>query len=308
LPRSRRAKLQRIIDRHLVELIPIYVDHDPRRLPYSYFLDVSVLRGDYSALLQPDLLTWHLKTSEYSRDLSARHGRRLIRRVFPIPRRTYLDQEIRLIKYNLHFQLALGFELLVMIVDPDFLPEDEFGTDNFVLAKRGVRITSVRPYDEQVPPDIVVTPGSDSEVSDLYLYLESLNKEDRARRLAYNERTFTAYRLSDLKRRYGWLLYALQSGRCALSGQSLDLADWDVDHIFPQGMGGNNSLVNLQAARHIPNVQKGARIEDPTYCLSPEELLRYGLSTTYHRRLSDRHLVGIPLGPDAIDYLNIRSL
>lgn len=308
MPRQRRAKIQQIIDQYSVELIAVYGDYDPRRLPYSYFLDVSVLRGAYSALLSPDMLRWHLTTSGFSKDLSVKHGRRLIRRIFPITRRDYTDEEIRLIKYNLHFQLALGLEILVMFVEPDFLPESQFGTDNFALVKGRVLITSLRPYDAQVSAETVVTPGSDSEVSDLYIHLESLNKGDRANRLSYNDQTFSSYELSDLKKRYGWFLYTLQSGRCALSGQSLDLAIWDVDHIFPRGMGGNNSLVNLQAARHAPNVLKGARIEDPRYGLSPEELYRHDLRTTYHRRLSDRTVVGIPLGPDALNYLNTRLL
>jgi len=254
------------------------------------------------------MLTWHLTTSRFSKDLSVKHGRRLIRRIFPIRRGEYTDDEIRLIKYNLHFQLALGLEILVMFVDPDFLPESQFGSDNLALVKGRVRITATRPYDAEVPAEIVVTPGSDSEVSDLYLHLEGMKKEGRAIGLSYNDRSFTTFERSDLKKRYGWFLYTLQSGRCALSGEKLDLGTWDVDHIFPLRMGGNNTLVNLQAARHGPNRRKGARIEDFKYGLSPLDLSRNNLTTTYHRRLSDRTLVGIPLGPDALHHLDAKLL
>ncbi|HWN09704.1 MAG TPA: HNH endonuclease signature motif containing protein [Pyrinomonadaceae bacterium] len=300
--------MQRILDRHLVELIPIYDDHNPRRLPYSYFLDVSVFRRNYSALLSREMLTWHLTTSRFSKDLSVKHGRRLIRRVLPIARREYTEEEIRLIKYNLHFQLGLGLEILVMFVDENFLPESQFGSDNLALVKGRVRITSSRPYDTDAPADIVVTPGSDSEVGDLYLHLESLNAGDKAIGLSYNDQTFTGFNLSGLKKRYGSFLYTLQSGCCGLTGESLDVAPWDVDHVIPIAMGGNNSLVNLQAARHASNVSKGARIEDFRYALSPLELAKHRLTTTYHRRLSDRTLMGAPLGPDALHHLDPKSL
>lgn len=305
---SNQSKLERILNRHLVVLIPIYSDHDPRRPPYTYFLDVSLFRREYAALLSTEMLTWHLQTSRFSQELSTKHGRRLIRRIVPIARQDYSEDEIRLIKYSLHFQLALGIEVLVMFVDPDFLPESEFGTDNLVLVKSRVLISSPRPYDPQQPEELVITPGTRSDVADLYLYLESLKKGGEVCSIRYNEATFTAYDVSDLKRRYGWLLYSIQSGRCALSVQSLDLAEWDVDHIFPRAMGGNNSLVNLQAGRRMANIEKGARIQDLRYALSPQELLKQGLKTTFHRRLSDRKLVGIPLGPDSLHYLDPKVL
>lgn len=152
--KPKQTKLQRIINQHLVELIPIYSDPKPRRPPYSYFLDASVLRRAYSALLSPDMLTWHLTTSRFSRDMARKHGRELMRRVVPIARCDYTDEEIRLIKYQLHFQLVLGLEVVVMFVDPDFLPETEFGTDNFVLVKDRIRITASRPYDADVPAEL----------------------------------------------------------------------------------------------------------------------------------------------------------
>lgn len=302
------VKLQRIVDKYLVELLAVYSDNSQRRQPYSYFLDVSVLRGDYAALLSEHMLTWHLTTARFSKVFSNKYGRRLIRRVFPIAVRDYSEEEIRLIKYNLHFQLTLGLEIVVMFVDHDFIPESEFGTDNLALVKSRVLITSSTPYDPQVPTTLIITEGSDSRATDLYLHLESVSKGERACMLKYNNATFTAFKVSDLKCHYGWLLYMLQSGRCGLSGQNLDLVPWDIDHIIPSSMGGNNSLVNLQAARHKPNVEKGATMEHLGYALSPDELLRYQLSTTFHRRLSDRRLVGIPLGPESLHSLNPKLL
>lgn len=93
-----QGKLERIIDLHLLELLTVYNDHSPRRIPYSYLLDVSILRDANSALLSEDMLTWHLNAARFSKVYSAKHGKRLIRRILPIAMREYSEEEIRHIR------------------------------------------------------------------------------------------------------------------------------------------------------------------------------------------------------------------
>lgn len=80
---------------------------------------------------------------------------------------------------------------------------------------------------------------------------------------------------------------------------------WEVDHIIPSGeIGGNNSLINLQATTHYANFKKGTLITDSQYCFNDNDFIKYNLDQIYHIRLSDRMLINIPVGWEALSFLN----
>lgn len=54
-------------------------------------------------------------------------------------------------------------------------------------------------------------------------------------------------------------LWLKATGRCALCGEPVNLADVSVDHIVPLSRGGEHSHANTQATHLVCNVRKGAR-------------------------------------------------
>jgi len=291
------GKVTAVITRYVTELLPAFSDDSKHALPWTFFLDSSNAYGRFTDLLSKSMLSWHVQTSALNDEFRRRIGKSVIRRVNPVVQRDYSNDDLKLLKYNLHFQLALGVEVHLVLVDSSRFPERYFGVDNLALIARRKLITDHHPYDPSVPSELRVDPWSSSSVQDLYSAIENIGRKFQLLKLHYDNSAFTCSR-RDLKRKYGELLYALQNGRCALSGEPL-VGDWHVDHIFPLEKGGNNTLINLQAANALPNTLKGSTISDSAYCFAQEELVAAGLGATYHRRLSDRRLVGVPIGLDA---------
>jgi hypothetical protein len=240
---STDAKLVEVTGRYLSQLLPIYCAHKKHHSPRTFFVDASLLRGNQNGLLSSAMLAWHIETAQFNHEYWSVHGRRLICRIVPLLKRLYSAGEIEKIKYNIHFQLTLGLEVLVIFLPDDTLLEKEFGIDNLAIVKKALLITDAMPYDPTVTIQISVKPWSDSGVEDLYYQIDHIEHCYESYLLRYNSTTFTSYR-ENLRRSFGEFLFSLQSGRCAISQEVIHNGAWDVDHIFPIGLGGNNSLVN----------------------------------------------------------------
>jgi hypothetical protein len=291
------AKVTTVTERYLAELLPAFSDDSKHSLPWTFFLDCGNARCRFVDLLSESMFPWHVQTSRLNERIRKRIGRSPIRRVNPVVQQDYSPDDLKLLKYNLHFQLALGIEVYLLVVGSSSAAEAYFGVDNFAIVARRELITDHHPYDPAVPSELRVEPWTNSSVRDFYTEIEDIGHRYQLVKLHYNDSAFTCSR-RDLKSTYGDLLYVLQNGRCALSGEPL-AGDWHVDHIVPIEKGGNNTLINLQAANARANIIKGAAITDSAYCFSTPALAAIGLNATYHRRLTDRRLVGVHVGLSA---------
>ena len=293
-------KLHRIIQDHLAALRPFGRDSFGKSATYIYFIDASLLSGDYANLFKLPMISWHIETAHWNRRRFRTQRRRYIRRLVPILDREYSIEEQTLLKFALNIQLALGSEVLVYFVDDDRFLENMFNVDNMVVVKRGISLEVHLPYDSKVPYELDIDSSAEN-VSDKFQILEDLSKDnENAYILKYDQHTFTCNRTKRLSKKYSDFLYRLQSGRCTISQEKLLESGMHVDHIFPRGMGGNNSLTNLQLVNGAENVSKGEKITHPRWCLDENTMARHGFTSIIHQRFNDRTLTAISLGPEAL--------
>jgi len=298
------ARLRLMTLGHLQAILPAFDGSPTRRIPHTYFADTSLYEGKFTRILHPQLEHWHSIISQLGIEQYRRRGRRAFRRVVPLEDRNYTDQEQRLIKHCINFQLSLGMEVqLVFTTDPEFLAHNVDSANLSLVA--GFRLVRSPEFWDPAAPSKVDIVANQRVISDLHASFRDLERQPTTFRLWYDKDTFTNARLNNLKAKYGAFLYALQQGRCARTGACLGRSDWDVDHITPRKFGGNNSLINLQAVAHEQNVIDAAQIKDLRYGMKPEELIDH-LAFDIHRKLSDRTLVGVALGKiNALDYRNL---
>jgi hypothetical protein len=289
---------------HLRAIHPAFDGATLRTVPYTYFADASMLEGEFTRIVHPDLELWHSATARLNLAQFNVRGRRVIKRVVPLEKRQYREAEIRTIKHCLHFQLALGLEVQVVFTQSKAFLEEHVESANVSLVAGFKLVRSPRFWDPEALNEVEIV-ASQSIVGDLHAAFRDLETEPTTIRLWYDRHTFTNARLKFLKRKFGNLLYTLQNGRCARTSASLDGAAWDIDHIVPRNLGGNNSLVNLQAVLHLQNVGDSDGMKDQRFGMKRSELTGH-LAFDVHRKLSDRTLVGLPLGN--IHSLDFRAL
>ncbi len=105
-------------------------------------------------------------------------------------------------------------------------------------------------------------------------------------------------------------LYYLQNGKCAYSGESIDLDEllssntkWDIDHIFPQSKIDDDSFDNLVLVNKAINAKKSNDIIDSTIQWKMKEVWKYWLDKgfitkkkysrlTKHSEFSEEELSG----------------
>lgn len=297
-------QLKRIARLYLGNLIPIVRDRAQKRVPYTYFVDASILNDDFTDLFSSSLWNWHVETTSWIGDWKHLFRRRLLRRFIPIFRREYSEIEQRLIKFIIHIQLSLGTEVVLYFTDDRSFLLNKFGSDNSAIVKGHIIIDTINPY-HVAAADAMVVERRKSSVSDRFAAIEDLaNDLNRAFVLKYSDNVFTNGRYV-IPKAFAYALYNLQEGRCSIDGKGLGISGFHLDHIVPLGLGGNNSLINLQICDPINNIQKGIEVNCPRFCFSLEERIRFGFETIYHERFSDRMLKGIKPNPDALYRQNL---
>lgn len=301
------SKVAALAHQYIVEALGAY-DSGGRAPTYFCFVDRSFLKGDYTDILTPDLYSWHVVTSQLNGDHWRRTGRRLFRRVLPLIRRRYSAEEVTLIKYSLHFQLTLGIEVWPVFTNQERFLEENFGSDNLGVIRGRKIIDSPQLYDSDAPSRLRIVTRPDGDLRDVYAAFGDILRNEQVHVLRYGQRIFTCFQLRSIKSWFGDFLFNLQDGRCAVTGERLAAEPWEVDHVYPRSMGGNNSLINLQVTLGRANREKSADLGTARYCLSPSQLARFGLATVFHRRLSDRTLRGVRPGWDAPQRLDWREL
>lgn len=294
------VRKKEILLKHIGEITPIFDEINAKNTPYIYFIDQSFLLGNYSSITQDELTTWNLITAELNSKFKGQNSR-LVTRLIPIVKRDYSELEINLIKHSLSIQLAQGIRLCIIFTENNNFLHSHFGTDNLVLINGRKLISCPKFWEAEEPTELIIESSFSRNISHIYAELNSIIESQDTHNLCYNTDTYTSYKLS-LKKKYGHFLFDLQNGKCSITKESLSINDWDVDHIFPIGMGGNNSLVNLRAIMRKENGSKSAKITEVRYCLSPQELKTFNLTCDYHRKFSDRKLVNIPLGVKALNF------
>lgn len=288
------SPLQTMVMGHLQTIHGAYSDPGLRKTPRTFFADSSFLEGEMIRILHSDLDLWHSCTAAFSREWRTKRRGHLITRIIPLPKkRDTIDQQ-RIAKYVLHYQLALGLELAVFFTDELDILDRQVESSNFSLVDGFAAVRSPRFWEPGAPIEVKRT-RKKAVISDLHCAVQDMLRSEDAIRLKYNHQTFTANRVQDLKSQFGDFLFALQGGKCAITGDRLDGIDWEVDHVFPRSLGGNNSLVNLQAVKATTNRQMSATVKDDRWSLRRHELVGH-LAVDEHRKLSDRGLLGLELG------------
>src|SRR4051794_11871722 len=102
------AKVTAVTERYSTELLPAFNDDYKHALPWTFFLDSANANRRFTDLLSESMLPWHVQTSMLNDRFRRRIGRSAIRRVNPIVQQDYSAGDLKLLKYNLHFQLAFG--------------------------------------------------------------------------------------------------------------------------------------------------------------------------------------------------------
>lgn len=292
---------------HMEAIRSAFGEFRPRKLPHTFFADASLLRGKPLRILTPDLYRWHFDTSKINEHYLRKKSIRVIKRLVPLPSHRQIPEAIDFIKYSLHFQMALGTEVWVVFTDdPGFLDANVESENISVVRGHSVAISKTL-YELDAEPEVSTT-NRLSRVGEMYDAFRTLGKRYDVIPLWYDSNSFSSRRVSGIKKRFGDFLYALQSGTCAISGDPLLPGTWHVDHIYPLDAGGNNSLINLQAVRGKPNLEKGASIQKPRFAPTPEQLREYGFDYEYYRNLSDRARVVPRLGWHALHHLNLFAL
>lgn len=292
------TKLTTILLAHEIELVSSFTHADGRIAPYTFFTDRSFLTGDFLNIIEPEMLLWHLNMARMNDLFRPTHRRCIIRRILPILIREYTSEEIEQIKFSLHFQLLLGMEVILVLIDKREYLHDLLDSDNLVVVRKMKVIDSDRAYDEDAPIRLAIVQKRPI-VDDIYRELSLLTEQETSMQLRYSRYSLTSARI-DLQRQYGDLLFYLQSGRCAITGDPLTAGQWDIDHIYPVSHGGNNSLINLRGTTHAANIAKRDSVTEDRYCFSPQQLQKYGLNFEYYQLLADRKLEGLPLSSKAL--------
>lgn len=83
------------------------------------------------------------------------------------------------------------------------------------------------------------------------------------------------WRAQLLRRTLGWpiseddlkALWDAQGGLCGLTGQPMDIATADIDHIVPRSRGGSNDLSNLRWTTRAANQAKGDMLDEELVAL-----------------------------------------
>jgi len=130
-----KNKRIQFLDINWAEIKFVLDNINSRHTPYIYFVDKSFLSENFLSFVSKELIFWNLHTAYLNQQLIKR-GKRLIKRLLPIQKKEYSKDEIKLIKYSLNCQLALGFEVYVVFtLDINFL-ESHFNSNNFIVVKK----------------------------------------------------------------------------------------------------------------------------------------------------------------------------
>lgn len=292
------TKLTKILRAHEIELVSSFGHADSRTLPHTFFTDRSFLTGEFLNIIQPEMLLWHFNMASINDRFRTARRQGIIRRILPILVREYSNEEIEQIKFSIHFQLLLGLEVILVLTDRREYLHDKLGSDNLVVVRKLASIDSDSAYDEDAPVRLAVV-RKRLVVDDIYRELGLLTEQETSIHLRYGKYTFTSARI-DLQRQYGDLLFFLQNGKCAITGNSLVAGQWDIDHIYPISHGGNNSLINLRGSTRISNELKRDAVTEARHCFSPEQFRMHGINSELYWLLADRRLEGLPVGFKAV--------
>jgi hypothetical protein len=263
--------------------------------PITYLFDDAFEDGEqYDAVFIPALFDWNLRVAR----LIERHshpGDPVIRRLLPIPRKR-ADDNIDFMKFAISYHLIFGTALHTIFVRArsSFL-QTEFGTDgsSFTLGELFIEMDQMYERNGQLLPK----PRTDRQkVTEFFTRIKRLGRH--AHLLRYNARTFTHAVDANLEEMWAPFLSDLQHQRCAECGKKLDPGI--LDHIVPLPAG-NNSLVNLRmlcrGGEHGP-ITELPRI-DLTRIVQRRKLTDLLLERSLEllKKLTDRTLVGVPIGP-----------
>lgn len=252
------------------------------------------------------MLQWHLSMASMNDLFRSLERRGIIRRVLPILTREYSAEEVEQIKYSIHFQLLLGLELILVFTDTTDYLHNTLGSDNLVVVRKMTFIDSDRAYDEDSPIRLAVVRNT-MVVNNVYRELSLLTKKETSLHLRYGRYTLTSARINT-HTQYRDLLFYLQNGKCAISGEPLNAGEWHVDHIYPLDHGGNNSLINLRGITKPCNQAKRDEVTEPRHCFTSEQLHRYELGSEFYQRIADRKLEGVPCGFGSVFGRDLRAL
>lgn len=263
--------------------------------PITYLFDDAFEDGEqYDAIFIPALFDWNLRVAR----LIKRHshpGDPVIRRLLPIPRER-ADDNIEFMKFAISYHLMFGTALHTIFVPArsSFL-QTEFGTDgsSFTLGELFIEMNQMYERDGQLLPN----PKTDRQkVTEFFTRIKRLGRH--AHLLRYNARTFTHAVDANLEEMWAPFLSDLQNQKCAECGKKLDPGI--LDHIVPLPIG-NNSLVNLRmlcrGGEHgpitgLPHIDLTRIMQRRKHAdLLPEPSLEL------LKKLTDRTLVGVPIGP-----------
>lgn len=294
----RITKLTTILRAHEIELVSSFARADGRILPYTFFTDRSFLTGAFLNIIQPEMLLWHFNMASMNDLFRPGQRRGIIRRILPILTREYSTEEIAKIKFSIHFQLVLGLEVILVLTDKSEYLHEQLGSDNLVVVRKMKLIDSDRAYDEYAPIRLAIVQKRPI-VDDIYGELRLLTDLETSIHLRYGRYTLTSARIN-LHRQYGDLLFYLQNGKCAITGDPLIAGQWHIDHIYPVSHGGNNSLINLRGTTKASNISKRDEVSEDRYCFSLEQFQKYGINAEFYRLLADRKLENLPLGFEAL--------
>jgi 5-methylcytosine-specific restriction endonuclease McrA len=117
-----------------------------------------------------------------------------------------------------------------------------------------------------------VTPGSAEKMreSGRRAYRNGGAEKQRERVSRMQTEAPFGWRAQLLRRKLGWpiteddlrSLWDQQGGLCGLTGQPMDIADADVDHIIPKSRGGSDELANLRWTTRAANQAKGDLLDE----------------------------------------------
>ena len=263
--------------------------------------DASFLLGHYVGMIQrSNFDEWVIQSARVGDQLRLPYFR-----VMPLSLRTYDEVAQRQIKFTLHTVLCLGSVVFVPLVERVDVLEDMFGSQNTLVVEGEFSIAGDHYYD---PEEGVRLNKANPEKLEMFLpFLDpSWRSVHGVLRAQYGRNAFHTgvKRKGALKKQFGHLLLALQSGRCGLCNQSVGWEEWCVDHIYPASRGGTNTLINLQLLCRPCNQDKGNMVESEAlrWHLSLTEFASWGLDANHpFPELSDRTRTANPFGYHFVD-------
>jgi 5-methylcytosine-specific restriction endonuclease McrA len=248
----------------------------PRR-PDFHSIDNSIILGDPLGLIRrPSLMEWVLDGQRLCNQLQARYFR-----VMPVLDKQRPPMFVDYLKFTLHTLLSLGATICVVFTADQHFLSAHFGVDNGCTIQGAFSLESDRAWSEG---DAYFGVREQTDHLDLYKTFQKPEwlRSNKAWLLKYGRNSFTmgVQRKENIREKYGELLGELQNGRCAISGQKLNVTGLHVDHIFPASRGGNNTLINLQAVSPRDNLEKSNHGgEANRRILSDYDLEQAGLDT-----------------------------